>query len=206
MEVYCRTAALVAEAMPGYPIMDATSHYEVYRRSGIRIPVVALDAMEDFLENGVRPLWGYYCWVQYRGVSNRFLSMPSLSARILGVQAWLYRMEGFLHWGFNFYNSQLSRESIDPYAVTDADGAFPSGDAFSVYPVEGGCVPSLRLAVFHEGLQDLRALERLEEKIGRAAAEALVREELGEVTFRQWPREPERFLAFRRRVYNMLAQ
>lgn len=206
MELYCRTAALVAEAMPGYPIMDAMSSYEIYRCSGIHIPVVALDAMDVFLEKQVRPLWGYYCWVQYKGVSNRFMSMPSLSTRILGVQAWLYRMEGFLHWGFNFYNSQLSRSSIDPYAVTDADGALPSGDAFSVYPVEDGCVPSLRLAVFREGLQDLRALERLEEKIGRGPAEALVREELGEVTFQQWPRDPEQFLRFRQRVYKALAQ
>lgn len=204
MELYCRTAALVAEAMPGYPIMDAMSHYDIYRRSGIQIPVIALDAMEPFLVQGVRPLWGYCCCAQYGGVSNRFLSMPSLSTRILGVQAWLYRMEGFLHWGLNFYNSQLSREQIDPYAVTDADGAFPSGDAFSVYPVEEGCVPSLRMAVFREGLQDLRALELLEEKIGRAAAEELVREELGEVTFREWPRDPERFLQFRRQVYRAL--
>ena len=67
-------------------------------------------------------------------------------------------------------------------------------------------MPSLRMAVFREGLQDLRALERLEEKIGREAAEALVREELGEVTFRQWPRDPERFLRFRRRVYDALAR
>lgn len=206
MALYCRTAALVAASMPGYPIMDAMSEYEIYRASGIRIPVVALDAMDAFVEKNVRPLWGYYCWVQYRGVSNRFMSMPSLSTRILGVQAWLYRMEGFLHWGLNFYNTQLSRESVDPYAVTDADGAFPSGDAFSVYPAGEGCVPSIRMAVFREGLQDLRALERLEEKAGRKAAESLVREELGEVTFRQWPRDPERFLRFRRRLYRALEQ
>lgn len=206
MELYCRTAALVAEAMPGYPIMDAMSDYEVYRRSGIQIPVVALDVMEAFAEKGVRPLWGYYCWVQYKGVSNRFMSMPSLSTRILGVQAWLYRMEGFLHWGFNFYNSQLSRGSINPYAVTDADGVFPSGDPFSVYPSEDGCIPSLRMAVFREGLQDLRALERLEEKIGREAVESLVREELGEVTFRLWPRDAGQFLHFRQRAYGLLAE
>ena len=206
MELYCRTAALVAEAMPGYPIMDAMSDYEIYRRSGIQIPVAALDEIEPFVEKEVCPLWGYYCCAQYGGVSNRFMSMPSLSNRILGVQAWLYRLEGFLHWGLNFYNAQYSLGSIDPYAVTDADGAFPSGDPFSVYPVEDGCVPSLRMAVFREGLQDLRALERLEEKIGREAAEAIVREELGEVTFRQWPRDPERFLRFRRRVYDALAR
>lgn len=206
LELYCRTAALVARAMPGYPIMDAMSDYEIYRRSGIQIPVVALDAMDAFVEKDVRPLWGYYCWVQYRGVSNRFMSMPSLCTRILGVQAWVYRMEGFLHWGLNFHNSQLSRGSIYPYAVTDADGAFPSGDPFSVYPAGEGCVPSLRMAVFREGLQDLQALERLEEKRGREAVEALIREELGEVTFRQWPRDAGRFLHFRRRVYRLLEE
>ena len=204
MELYCRTAAPVAQAMPGYPILDAMSSYEIYRRSGIQIPVVALDAMEEFLRREVRPLWGYCCWVQYKGVSNRFMSMPALCTRILGVQAWLYRLKGFLHWGYNFYNSQLSRGRVDPYAVTDADGVFPAGDPFSVYPAEEGCKPSLRMAVFYEGLQDLRALELLEGQRGREAVEALVREELGEVTFSRWPRDPVRLLALRRRVYELL--
>ena len=57
-----------------------------------------------------------------------------------------------------------------------------------------------------EGLQDLRALELLEEKLGRTAVEAIIREELGRVTFQEWPRDTERFLRFRRRVCRELGE
>ena len=52
------------------------------------------------------------------------------------MQLYKYKIIGILHWGYNFYNSQFSLEKINPYQVTDAGGAFPSGDAFLVYPGE----------------------------------------------------------------------
>ena len=50
------------------------------------------------------------------------------------------------------------------------------------------------------------ALELLEEKLGRTAVEAIIREELGRVTFQEWPRDTERFLRFRRRVCRELGE
>ena len=50
------------------------------------------------------------------------------------------------------------------------------------------------------GQEHARIAVGVEEKLGRAAAEAIVREELGRVTFQEWPRDTERFLRFRRRV------
>ena len=119
--------------------------------------------MEPFLERGMEGLWTYYCTGQCKEVSNRFMAMPSARTRILGVQLYLYRISGFLHWGFNFYNSQYSIKHINPYAVTDAGEAFPSGDAFLVYPGEGG-VPeeSIRLMLMQQVMQDVRACELLE--------------------------------------------
>ena len=110
----------------------------------------------------------YYRTGQWKEVSNRFMAMPSARTRILGVQLYLYKISGFLHWGFNFYNSQYSIKHINPYAVTDAGEAFPSGDAFLVYPGEGG-VPeeSIRLMLMQQVMQDVRAFELLESLVGR---------------------------------------
>ena len=89
--------------------------------------------MEPFLERGMEGLWTYYCTGQWKEVSNRFMAMPSARTRILGVQLYLYKISGFLHWGFNFYNSQYSIKHINPYAVTDAGEAFPAHLSFTAF-------------------------------------------------------------------------
>src|SRR5690606_38890715 len=103
----------------------------------------------------------------HEGVSNRFFSLPSVRNRIIGVQLYKFGIQGFLHWGFNFWYSQYSVKAIDPFRVTDAGGAFPSGDAFVVYPGPEGPLDSIRWEVFREALQDMRALELLEQLAGK---------------------------------------
>ncbi len=201
---YSRCVSMIRAYLPRCRIIDAVSNYAVYEKSGIDMPVAPLDQIAPFVAHQTPNLWGYYCWVQYRGHSNRFFSMPAAVTRIFGIQAYLFRLQGFLHWGFNFYNARLSRRPIDPYQITDADGAFPGGDAFSVYPTGQGCIPSLRLAVFADGLEDYRALSLLEARQGRAAAEALIADTLGTVTWTEYPRDPAAYLQFRRALYRCL--
>ena len=68
------------------------------------------------------------------GASKGIDSMPSARTRILGTQLYKFGIEGFLHWGYNFYFAGRSRKFINPFMVTDAAGAFPSGDPFILYP------------------------------------------------------------------------
>ncbi len=187
MGPYCSAVAELKALLPNYPLMDALSSLEVAKRSEVIYPVVAIDHIQPFLDQGITPLWGYYCCGQYKDVSNRFMAMPSCRNRILGIQSYKFNLMGFLHWGYNFYNCRLSRYPIDPYHVTDADRAFPSGDAFSVYPTEDGCIESLRLVVFHEGLQDYRALTLLEQLIGRAQTLQWLETQLPGITFSEYP-------------------
>ena len=91
------------------------------------------------------------------------------------MQLYKFDIHGFLQWGYNFWYSQYSKYPIDPFKVTDAARAFPSGDPFSVYPGEDGPIVSLRLQVFYEALQDLRALKLLESHIGREKVIELLR-------------------------------
>ena len=64
-----------------------------------------------------------------------------------------------------------------------------------VYPYGDDVIPSLTLKVFAEGLADLRMLELLEQKQGRAATEALLDRLYGKtMTFTDYPREDAFFV------------
>ncbi|MOA12661.1 hypothetical protein D3C78_1326730 [compost metagenome] len=140
--------------------------------------------------------------MQRTEVANRFFAQPSARNRILGIQLYLYNISGFLHWGYNFYNSSHSREKLNPYAVTDSGNAFPSGDPFVVYPGPDFMpIESLRLRVFHQGLQDLRALQLLESLTDRATVEQLIDQQLGmRITFKRYPHQASVLLRLREQV------
>lgn len=200
IESYRRARSLVEKPLAGCSVMDALSDYGYYREGLVEIPVCATSAIGPFLRERVPHLWAYYCCNQYKnGLSNRFFCMPGLRTRILGVQLYRFGIEGFLHWGFNFWNTRLSVSSVDPYRVTDAGGAYPSGDAFVVYPGETEPVASLRLELLNEAMQDARALALLERKIGRDAAIRLLERE-GPLTFESYPHEARWLLDLREEI------
>ena len=175
IEKYSRLRKRIAPSLGGYPILDAVSRYSFVERGIVDRPVPGNNHLEPFLENKVKGLWTYYCCAQGDKVPNRFMSMPSARNRIMGVLLYYFDIKGFLHWGYNFYNSQYSIEHINPYAVTDAGGAFQAGDAFLVYPgVDGKPEDSLRMMALNEGFQDYRALVKYEEKVGREEVISLI--------------------------------
>ena len=175
IEKYSSLRKKIAPFLGEYPILDAVSRYSFVERGIVDRPVPGNNHLEPFLENKVKGLWTYYCCAQGDKVPNRFMSMPSARNRIMGILIYYFDIKGFLHWGYNFYNSQYSIEHINPYAVTDAGGAFQAGDPFLVYPKRGGePEDSLRMMALNEGFQDYRALVKYEEKVGRAEAIALI--------------------------------
>ncbi|GBU14529.1 hypothetical protein AwEntero_31300 [Enterobacterales bacterium] len=208
IDAYRRASELIRPLIDGFPVLDALSDYEFYQQGLVQNPVTASDHLEPFLENKVPALWTYYCCVQKLEVSNRFFSQSSQRNRVLGVQLYLYNITGFLHWGFNFYNSGHSLEKLDPFAITDGQGAFPSGDLFVVYPGEGyQPVESLRLMVLREALQDMRALQLLESLSSRQQVESLIEQQAGmRITFKQYPRDAQFLPELRQQVNALIAQ
>ena len=159
---------LVKRYIGGLPIIDTLSNYEYYRQGLMDIPVPEVRHIGEFIDNGVENMLVYYCCEPSDGYySNRFLSMPLLRTRILGTQIYLSGAKGFLHWGFNFYNSGLSYRAIDPYSDTNAGGAFPAGDGFIVYPSADGVNLSMRSETMALCFEDYDLLYTLEKKIGR---------------------------------------
>ncbi len=195
-EQYKRVKAILDNHIPADKIIDALSNFEFYQMGIVSKPIVGIDHINPFIDSGVPGLWAYYCCAQNLGVTNRYMAMPSYRNRILGYQLYKYDIKGFLQWGYNFWFSQHAVRAIDPYANTTADFAFPSGDAYLVYPIDekNEVVESLRIYVFNEALQDLRALKLLENYIGREE----VLKKLEEIEyFGVYPRNSEYILNLR---------
>lgn len=205
-EAYAAAKRSIEPLLSDCVVIDALSSYEMYQEGIVEHPIPCNDHIQAFLDAGVKDLFTYYCCAQGYRVSNRFFAMPSARNRIIGVLFYLYEIKGFLHWGYNFYNAQFSKYTINPYLVTDADGAFPSGDAFAVYPAaDGSAYESIRLVVFAEALQDMRALQALEEATDRDFVEKLIYEGVNQkITFAEYPKEPGYIRRLRRRIFEEL--
>ena len=207
-ESYCFASALLRGLIGEYPVIDALSDVEFLREKWISRPIPTTTALETFMKEPVEQRWVYYCGNWEDGVPNRQFGMPSARNRILGLLLYLYDLDGFLNWGYNFWFTQHSLNwELDPYQDPEAGRAFCGGGAFMVYPGKDGPVDSLHYEVFAEGLQDLRALRLLESRIGRDALLRLIREEAGEMpTIHRYPRESEWLLRFRERINTLLSE
>ena len=208
LKTYKRRAKLIAECFPGFRVVDALSDYAFYETGAVKNPIPAENDIEPFVGN-VPELWTYYCCAQgSEHVPNRFVSMPSLRNRVLGVLLYKYDIKGFLQWGYNFYNSRYSIKAINPYEVTDAGGDFPSGDSFMVYPADNGeTLDSLRLKVFYDAFQDLAALKALENKIGRDKVLEILEKDLDKpLTFKEYPHDDNWLLKVRENINQMIKE
>ena len=206
IENYKKAHSIFRRSMPDAFITDALSHYEFYEDGLVDVAVCSIKAIDKFLENKVPNLFAYYCCAESGDYyTNRYMAYTSLRQRIIGIQLYRNKISGFLQWGYNFYNTTLSDEPIDPYMITDGGGAFQSGDAFIVYPGKDGALDSARHEVFYDGLQDMRLLYTLEEKIGREAVIELLDSYGYKAGFREYPHDEKTFLKLRKTVHKMLS-
>lgn len=207
IEIYEMCSDIIKSIDKNLKVIDALSEVDFYQKGLVKIPVPASNAIEPFLKEDIKERWVYYCCGQGCGVSNRFMAMSSYRNRIIGVQLYKFGISGFLHWGYNFYYSQFSEYKVNPYLTTSSDGAFPSGDPFSVYPGENGAIPSVRAFVFYEALQDAALLKLLESKKGREGVVKLIDETAGfDVRFSEYPKDEQYLFKLRERIIDELRE
>lgn len=200
---YRNVKQILLDHLDSSRLIDALSDYSFYEKGIVTKPVVSTKRIQDFIAHDIKGLWAYYCTSEAKDVSNRFMAMPSYRNRILGYQLYKYEIEGFLQWGYNFWFEELSVGVLNPYEDTTAGGGFQSGDAFVVYPLDedGEVVCSLRLYVFHETLQDMRALKLLETLTDRQT----VVDMLGDIElFASYPRNNNYILRMREEINNKI--
>lgn len=199
---YKKASKHIHSLYEGYKIVDALSDFSFYKKKIVSNPIPATDHIDKFLGN-VENLWTYYCSAQKdHCVSNRFFCNDSIRTRVIGYQMYKFDIKGFLHWGYNFYYSRLSKRLVDPFTESDADKAFPSGDSYIVYPAKDGTpYHSLRLKVFYDALQDMAALRTLEKLSDKKTCLDII-EQKGKInlTFREYPHDDSWLLTTREEV------
>lgn len=130
-------------------------------------------------------LWFYVCCHPLGRYPNRFLDQSLLKARVLFWIDYLYNLDGYLHWGLNYYAG-------DPYTQEGISKDLPLGDRAIVYPGKQGLVGSLRFSTQRDGIQDFEYLRVLEERMRQ------VKQQVGEDAF--WLDPRQRSLELCRRV------
>ena len=200
-EAYRKARGVVEDLLEGDPVMDAISDPAYQKENLTGIPVVATTAMKDFRDLPVQNMFAYYCCGQWEKVQNQFIAMESSASRTLALTLYRYDIHGFLQWGFNFYQTQYSDASVNPFLVTDGNGWVPAGDPFVVYPGRIGPEESIRYQIHREWMQDLKALKWLEKLAGRAFVLECVESCCSrEITWESWPESPGEILSLRARV------
>ena len=195
---YRRAKAGIGSMLDDYIVCDALSHYEFYEDGTVTTPVVVTYHLDDFYGKA-KNLWGYYTGGSAsRGRPNRKLNNSGERNRMFGVQMYMYELEGFLHWGYNYWYGVLSQSMMDPRTDPGIFSGGCPGSAFIVYPAaDGECLQSIRQKVFYEAVNDMRALKALEKRVGKRATRKFVLDFFGKVDFEHLLGTPDELLAFR---------
>lgn len=207
LRYYENAQKTVGEELKGYMCGDALSHFEYYRNGSVKKPIVLVDSeeMDDFLRE-CDDYWVYYTGAQLsNGCSNRIISTTSARNRVIGLQMYVGGAKGFLHWGYNYYYDFLSNGLFNPTANPCGYGQL-AGTSYIVYPdTRGKAVPSLRMKVLYEGINDYRALQKLESLIGRSAVLEFVKQTIGEVNYKFCPTNSQLF-EFRQKLNDKISK
>lgn len=205
LDSYKEASSFFTPLVQEFPIIDALSDVEFYQKGLVECPVPSTKSLKNFFKENILSRWTYYC--SGTGcMPNRYIGLPSIRNRILGLILYFYDLNGgFLHWGYNgHYTRQSWSYDIDPWQETDWGRFGNSGCSFLVYPGNNGPVDSIRHEVFREAVQDYRILRFLEQQIGRERILSLIQESLPQghsFALDDYPRDNEWFFKLRNEIY-----
>ena len=202
LPLYSKLKEIVQKLVGDMEIIDALSEYEFYAKKLVTIPVVETTKFKDF-QGKCDKFAVYYCYTIQENLSNRLISLPGLRTRILGLQCYLNNVAGFLHWGYNFWNSSSSLSTINPWLVNDAVGAYPAGDCYVVYPGENGPLDSLRLELLSDGWQDYKIAMLAERYTDRSTVLAIFEEE-GMKDFDVYSHSEKSYIRLRQKLIDLI--
>jgi len=160
---YRQARAVLRELAPWMKVMDALSDPTFAQQGLTDMPIASIQTALDFVRKGI-PCWVYYAVGPRGKYLNRLLDTPLAKIGMHGFLYYRWPFLGNLHWGYNYWYHELTRNLIDPYTVQDScywEKGWVYGDSFLVYPGPDGPVDSLRWEVIAEALQDYALLQTL---------------------------------------------
>ena len=92
---------------------------------------------------------------------NFAIDFPAIDARIIPWMCWKYNIRGLLYWCVNFWR-------VNPWETAMNTVWQQNGNGLLYYPGENGPVPSLRLELIRDGMEDYEYLYLLSELVKRA--------------------------------------
>jgi len=123
-----------------------------------------------------RQVWWYVCCgPTYPYANFASFEYPFIEGRLLGWTTYRYRADGLLFWHVNLWPDAPPLKTDDTYLTAwraEVSNGM-TGDGQLLYPGEEGPMPSIRLANIRDGIEDFEWLTLLEQKAGRAEADAL---------------------------------
>ncbi len=173
-KTYQQLASIVRRMLPDVRIFEATMSLELVDAVDIWCPQVQeFQKHRDFFEaqrEAGDDVWIYTCLVPGGPWLNRLLDQERLRPVCLGWALAAWDIDGFLHWGLNYY-----RAGIDPFeqSVVPHGGGppnfLPAGDSHVVYPGADGPLSGLRFEAHRIGMEDAELLRMLKERDATAA-------------------------------------
>lgn len=202
-KTYRILAAMFRKFLPSVPIIDAVE--TVNLGGGIDIWVPKQDTYEKWREDYAllqaagEEMWFYTCAFPAGPAMNRSMDLPLTVSRLVLWMGALYRLSGFLHWGFNYYIG----EDIWHSACCPHKGALlPAGDAHIVYPgADGAPLRSMRFEAQRGGAEDYELL-RQAIAVSPDKTDALIRTVC--TTFRDYVKSGEEVAAARQKLIELL--
>lgn len=199
-------AGAVRRFMPGIRILDATMDPSLLGAVDVWCPQAQefqkhRERFEKYRGLGDR-VWFYTCCFPGGPWLNRLLDEELLRPTLLGWAAALFRLDGFLHWGFNHY-----KVDQDPFqqSVVKHGGSneLPGGDTHIVYPGVGRPWSSVRLEAQREGTEDYELLKMLAKRRPAAAGKIIGKVLQG---FDQYTKDPAVLRGARRELLAALSK
>lgn len=169
---------IVRKLMPGVPILDAIQDPALVGSVDLWCPQVQEYEQNREAYDRVRALgdkvWCYTCCFPGGPWLNRLLDQELLRPALIGWGVALHRLDGFLHWGLNWWQDDVRKTTSRP-RPDGKPGAnrLPPGDTHIIYPGADGPLSGLRFEAHREGFEDHELLRRLRRQNPRAAAAVL---------------------------------
>jgi hypothetical protein len=119
-------------------------------------------------------VWWYVCCGPRHPYPNNFIDYPGIEHRIRLWMNWKYKVTGDLYWSTTYWHKNPWQTPMSYWP--DDKGMWGNGDGYLLYPPErgeakekfiGGPVPSMRIKMIREGIEDAEYLWMLEERIGK---------------------------------------
>lgn len=213
LESWRKASEFIRRAAPRIPRIEAIESRDFAGALEIWVPKLNyltgwLDAYRTAQGDGGE-LWFYTCLHPQGYYPNRLLDYPLVGTRIMHWLNWRYRLDGYLHWGWNFWTD-------DPF--TKPHDRLPPGDNNIVYPGKDGPLDSIRWEMMRAGIQDYELFHlltektrRVAERLGEAAESIDPRQRSDEIcgriveSFSDYERDPAAFREVRRMLLEEIA-